>query len=312
MRAAVIAAIAFATAALFGSRAVAAGPVHFPPVASHGGTAGVQLVQQGDEASRSAGNEARIAALEERVRALTGRIEELEFQQKQLRDRLDRQASGAGSAGEATGATPRELEAPPARTVQNEPLAPPEPPPPPAPPAPPRPGGGPTPTPRGDARQGYVLGTIPQGAVGGEVATPGQSEPGGAETGAGGGDSYETALALVQAKRYGEARAAFGDFIASKPKDPRAATAAYLVADTYYVEGDYAAAAAGFARNYKTYGPEAPLAPDNLLKLGVSLARQGQKDKACQTFAALAKRHPGAPTAVKQALVRERAADGCS
>ena len=129
--------------------------------------------------------------------------------------------------------------------------------------------------------------------------------------GAGEGDGYETALALVQAKRYEEARDAFKSFIQSRPKDPHASTAAYLVADTYYVEGDYAAAAAGFARNYKTYGPEAPQAPDNLLKLGVSLARLGQKDKACQTFAALAKRHPGAPTAVKQALARERASTGC-
>ena len=59
-------------------------------------------------------------------------------------------------------------------------------------------------------------------------------------------------------------------------------------------------------------GQEAPRAADNLLKLGMSLAAMGERDKACQTFAELAKRHPNASAPIRQALSRERTAAGCS
>ena len=38
----------------------------------------------------------------------------------------------------------------------------------------------------------------------------------------------------------------------------------------------------------------------------------GQRDKACQTFAELTKRHPNAPAPIRQALSREKSASGCS
>ena len=66
-----------------------------------------------------------------------------------------------------------------------------------------------------------------------------------------------------------------------------------------------------FARNYRTYGQDAPRAPDNLLKLGMALAAMGDRDKACQTFAELGKRHPNASAPIRQALSREKTAAGC-
>ena len=96
------------------------------------------------------------------------------------------------------------------------------------------------------------------------------------------------------------------------PDDARAPTASYWLGETYFFRKDYPTAASVFARNYRTYGEVAPRAPDNLLKLGMSLAAMGDRDKACQTFAELAKRHPNAPAPIRQALSREKSAAGCN
>ena len=67
---------------------------------------------------------------------------------------------------------------------------------------------------------------------------------------------------------------------------------------------DYAAAAAAFARNYRLYGKDDTKAPDNLLKLGMSLQALQETDKACRTYAELAEEFPNAPAHIQQALAR--------
>ena len=64
-----------------------------------------------------------------------------------------------------------------------------------------------------------------------------------------------------------------------------------------------------FARNYRVYGKDDTKAPDNLLKLGMSLQGLQETEKACRTFAELAKEFPNAPrTSSKRLRERERAA----
>ena len=155
------------------------------------------------------------------------------------------------------------------------------------------------------AAQGHVLGAIPRDLAL-NPPTPPPTPPGAVDVG------YEGAQRLLQAGRWTEAQQAFQAFLDKNPKDPRAANAAYWLGETYYVSKDYQNAAAVFARNYKTYGADSQKAPDNLLKLGMSLSALGQKDKACVAFAELTKRHPNAPTPVKQTLARERATAGCT
>ena len=94
-----------------------------------------------------------------------------------------------------------------------------------------------------------------------------------------------------------------------EPEGPAGANAAYWLGETYYVSKDYPNAAAVFARNYRTYGADSHKSPDNLLKLGMSLAALGQKDKACVAFAELTKRHPERPDP-GQADPRPRARHG--
>ncbi len=189
------------------------------------------------------------------------------------------------------------------------------------------------------ARRGYVLGTIPREAILGIDPTPGTTAPPPARPGPppaqaapapaqqqaartgptgpapaepGAAGRWAAARELLQKGEWEAAEEALRRFVEDFPNDPNASTAAYWLGETFLVREDWQNAAATFARNYRTFGPEAPRAPDNLLKLGVALARLGDKEKACQTFAELDRRHPNASSAVRQALARERAAAGCS
>ena len=91
-----------------------------------------------------------------------------------------------------------------------------------------------------------------------------------------------------------------------------APNAAYWLAETHYVRKDYAAAAAAFARNYRLYGKDDAKAPDNLLKLGMSLQGLQETEKACRTYAELAQEFPNAPAHIQQALARERERAACA
>ena len=119
-------------------------------------------------------------------------------------------------------------------------------------------------------------------------------------------------MELLRAGDYGGAERGLQLFLELNPDHPLAANAAYWLAETYYVRKNYAAAAAAFARNYRSYGKSAPKAPDNLLKLGMSLEGLGEKDKACLSYAELDKEFPNAPVHIQQALARERARADCA
>lgn len=291
----------------------------------------IRLAQAQEPNLRVAAVEVRLSRLEEELRRLTGRIEEVEYRQSQLQTRMERLVSDIdarlqavdGSRGAAAAPAPaaqppepapqpQQQAALPSPTTQPQPVRPSQP----AQPA--QPAARSTIEPDAAARQGYVLGTLPEEALrGGRAPTlpapgeaPAQQEarltPQGADA------DYQRGLDLLQAGRWPEAEAAFTGFVQAYPDDPRAPAASYWLAETYFFRKDYPTAAAVFARNYRTYGEKAQRAPENLLKLGMSLAAMGDRERACQTFGELARRHPTAPAPVRQQLSRERAAAGCS
>lgn len=233
----------------------------------------------------------RVQQLEEDLRRLTGRIEELEFRQRQMEERLRAAATADTPPQAAASPEPPTTVAPvPVPTARGE--------------APPATAEAPSPAIEPDvaARQGYVLGAIPEGAV--RDRTPPPPPPGAA--------SYEAGLDFLQASKWAEAEQAFAAFVQENPDDPRAPAASYWLGETYLLRKDYPTAAAVFARNYRTYGESAPRAADNLLKLGVTLAAMGDKEKACQSFEELARRHANAPAPIRQELSRRRSAVGCT
>ena len=76
------------------------------------------------------------------------------------------------------------------------------------------------------------------------------------------------------------------------------------------MRGQYRAAAGAFLKGYQTYSKSAK-APENLLKLAMSLQRLGQKDAACSSYSELSTKFPTAPTHVKTTAQTERQRAGC-
>jgi tol-pal system protein YbgF len=125
-------------------------------------------------------------------------------------------------------------------------------------------------------------------------------------------EQYDAAMQLLRAGDYAGAEGGLQLFLELNPDNALAPNAAYWLAETHYVRKDYSAAAAAFARNYRIYGKDDTKAPDNLLKLGMSLQGLQETEKACRTFAELAKEFPNVPAHIQQALSRERERAACA
>ena len=124
-------------------------------------------------------------------------------------------------------------------------------------------------------------------------------------------EQYKHAFSLLSQANYGEAELALRSFVEQHPEDPLAGNAKYWLGETYYVRQDFEQAAITFAEAYQRY-PDNSKAPDNLLKLGMSLAALGSKTDACGTFAELLKRYPDAAVTVLQRAKQERRRLGCA
>ena len=250
--------------------------------------------------------EVRLGQLEQELRRLTGRIEQLEFGQRNLEGRFDRLIGDLDArlrsleqgvpAGEAGAPAPPD-DAPPAGA---------------APGVAPIPGRASGPPQAPPPSQPQTLGQIPQSAIlalprpdPATIPPPADTRQLSAQ------QQYDAAMELLRASDYGGAERGLQLFLEINPDHELAANAAYWLAETYYVRKNYAAAAAAFARNYRSYGKSAAKAPDNLLKLGMSLEGLGETDQACLSYGELDKEFPNAPVHIQQALARERTRAGC-
>lgn len=121
---------------------------------------------------------------------------------------------------------------------------------------------------------------------------------------------FNQAVGLVKQADYAAAEAALRAFIAAHPNDPLAANAQYFLGETLYARNKYMDAAAAYADGYKRY-PKGAKAADDLLKLGMSLARADQKKSACVAFAQLEQQFPNASAAIKEHSGAERKRLGC-
>ncbi len=123
-------------------------------------------------------------------------------------------------------------------------------------------------------------------------------------------EQYDQAFALLRQANYQGAEQALSTFLTQHPNDPLAGNAKYWLGETYYVRGDYQSAAVTFAEGFEAY-PNNPKAPDNLLKLGMSLASLGSKDDACGTFEVLQQRYADASATIIQRSRQESQRIGC-
>jgi len=131
-----------------------------------------------------------------------------------------------------------------------------------------------------------------------------------APSAAGGDQLYNDAFKKLQDGDYAGAERGFKAFLQSNPKHTLAGNAQYWLGETYYARRDYQNAMTAFAEGYKVY-KGSPKGPDNLLKLGVTLAVLGRKPDACAVFAKFGQDYPRATDLQKRRVDQERQKNGC-
>jgi len=113
---------------------------------------------------------------------------------------------------------------------------------------------------------------------------------------------YNFAFDLLNKKQYAKAASSFAAFIRNYPKDALVPNALYWLGESYYARGDYVRAVDGFRRGYEA-APGGQKAPDNLLKLGLSLANVKRKEEACVVLTQVVTKYDQKP----HAAIRARA-----
>lgn len=122
---------------------------------------------------------------------------------------------------------------------------------------------------------------------------------------------YDTGYNYMMASDYASAEATFRNFLSSYPQDDLAGNAQYWLGESFFARGQYRQAAGEFLKGYKSY-KDSSKAPDNLLKLGMSLQRLGQSEAACQTFSELKARYKSLPGHISRNVDTELAKAKCS
>ena len=121
---------------------------------------------------------------------------------------------------------------------------------------------------------------------------------------------YKTAYEHILSGEYPSAEAAFRSHIENFPADPQTADARYWLGESLIGQERYRDAAEVLLKAQKEY-PKSKKAPDMLLKLGVSLSALDNRDVACATFAQVSKKYPKAAPAVMERVAAEQAKAGC-
>ncbi len=121
---------------------------------------------------------------------------------------------------------------------------------------------------------------------------------------------YKTAYEHILSGEYPSAEASFRSHIDNFPADPQTADARYWLGESLIGQERYRDAAEVLLKAQKEY-PKSKKAPDMLLKLGVSLSALDNRDVACATFAQVSKKYPKAAPAVMERVAAEQAKAGC-
>ncbi|MCC7305427.1 MAG: tol-pal system protein YbgF [Alphaproteobacteria bacterium] len=237
----------------------------------------------------SADTEVRLQQLETDLRTLTGKLEEQSHQIEQIRSQMERLGNdmdmrmGSSQQSPAAATTSTTMSQGARYMVQ---------------PTPPQPPGnsyqwssdtGQENPPQPDA----TLGTIDGGPSADAAAA-----------------AYENAFALLKNGEYEGAGNGFQAFISKYPGHSLVSNAKYWLGETHYVRGEFEKASRIFAEAYQQY-PKSSKAPDDLLKLGLSLAALGKKDDACIALGQIEKEFPTGAEPVLRRAKQEMTRFGC-
>lgn len=102
-------------------------------------------------------------------------------------------------------------------------------------------------------------------------------------------EHYNSAFSLLQEEKYSAAAESFETFIETYHDDPLLGNVYYWLGETHYVREDYKRAANEFRKGFQA-ASDGPKAPDNLLKLALSLERLEKPKEACVVLKQLDKK----------------------
>lgn len=117
-------------------------------------------------------------------------------------------------------------------------------------------------------------------------------------------EAYDKAYQLLVKGKYAESEKALSEFLKKYPDSSLAGNANYWLGETYYVRGQYEVAVGIFSDGLTKYEKSAK-APDNLLKLGLTMAQLKKKTEACGFFKLLPEKFPKASSTLKQRAKQE-------
>lgn len=264
----------------------------------------------------------KTSQLEDQMRGLTGRIEQMGFEIRNVSERLDRlvadvdfrlralegavgQSAPQAAAGSPAAQAPAAPAAPPRAAPSGESVA-----------VNPSVAGARSGTlgtltqrqldaagigssPAATDSAGQVAASTPAADQQASTGVPTSLPPGSPE------DQYNYARSFLMRRDFAGAEQALRDFVAAHPESELAGNAQYWLGETFYVREDFGTAARTFAEGFQRY-PDSSKAPDNLLKLGLSLAALERTGDACITLQKLENEYPDAPANIRQRAERER------
>jgi len=112
-------------------------------------------------------------------------------------------------------------------------------------------------------------------------------------------EQYEFAVSFMKIGDYETAEFALKEFIEKNKDHDLAGSAQYWYGETFRIRQLYSDAATAYLDGYQNY-PKSKKAPDNLLKLGITMVQLGEKDQGCKMIAGLKKEYPKASKSVLQ------------
>lgn len=121
---------------------------------------------------------------------------------------------------------------------------------------------------------------------------------------------YDAAADQLRSQHYDAAQQAFSAFVQKNPHSRLIAPAIYHLGESYYYQGRHREAAEQFLKIATDFA-KSPVAPDAMVKLGVSLNALGAKEQACAFFSEMPRKYPNAPPAQKLAAEREAKKASC-
>ena len=112
-------------------------------------------------------------------------------------------------------------------------------------------------------------------------------------------DQYEFAVSFMKIGDYETAEFALKEFIDTNKDHDLAGSAQYWYGETFRIRQLYSDAATAYLDGYQNY-PKSKKAADNLLKLGITMVKLGEKDQGCKMILGLQKEYPKASKSVLQ------------